>query len=394
MALSLQTIISYTETPFKIKLLAGRKGIQKNVSWICYSEDPSTIEFIRGGELAVTLGVSYERRKDNLGIHSDTYIYNFLKEYIDEFIAHDATGLIINTGKYIQEIPQSVIDYCDEKGFPLLSMPWEIHTIDLMQEIGNLIFSDNQNANSIEKYFFTAIFEKEKFDPEQIQNTSFRDAENFTIELIELHEQLFNNDIGKIKRYVQYMFNTKMNLPQNQYSCFIHNQKVIYVLKNADQHTIQEIYTTARNDKYFKDSIVSVSDSATTVEELSEIYKHAKIALTINTSLNQINYYDNLGLYKIILDVKNKKVLQDFYAEKLGKLDEMESDKKDDFLKTLGLYLKTGGNVLKVAELNNVHRNTILYRITRMEDMLGLDFSDGETRTALQVALYIKNILG
>ena len=51
MALSLQTIINYTETPFKLKLLAGRKGLQKNVSWVFYTEDPSTIEFIRGGEL-------------------------------------------------------------------------------------------------------------------------------------------------------------------------------------------------------------------------------------------------------------------------------------------------------------------------------------------------------
>ena len=392
MALSLQTIFNFTETPFKLKLLAGKKGFKKNVSWVYYTEDAATIEFIRGGELAVTLGVNFERSKDNLGIHSDDYIYIFLKEFIDEFIKHDATGLIINTGKYIKEIPQSVIDYCNEKDFPLLSMPWEVHTIDLMQEIGNMIVSDNQNTNTIERYLYKAIYRKNDFDPNQIANTNFRDAKTFTIMLVDLKESLFNENLEKIKRYVQFTFNARISLKQTDYASFIHNHKVIFILKNVEPFAIQEIFKLVKEDRYFKDSIVSVSDSTDTVEELSEIYEHAKIALEINSEPDKINYYENLGLYKILFDVKNPKILKTFYNENLGKLEELDADKKEDFLRTLALYLKTGGNALKVAELNNAHRNTILYRISRMEEILGFDFSDGEIRTAMQVCLYIRNL--
>ena len=392
MALSLQTIFNFTETPFKLKLLAGKKGFKKNVSWVYYTEDAATIEFIRGGELAVTLGVNFERSKDNLGIHSDDYIYIFLKEFIDEFIKHDATGLIINTGKYIKEIPQRVIDYCNEKDFPLLSMPWEVHTIDLMQEIGNMIVSDNQNTNTIERYLYKAIYRKNDFDPNQIANTNFRDAKTFTIMLVDLKESLFNENLEKIKRYVQFTFNARISLKQTDYASFIHNHKVIFILKNVEPFAIQEIFKLVKEDRYFKDSIVSVSDSTDTVEELSEIYEHAKIALEINSEPDKINYYENLGLYKILFDVKNPKILKTFYNENLGKLEELDADKKEDFLRTLALYLKTGGNALKVAELNNAHRNTILYRISRMEEILGFDFSDGEIRTAMQVCLYIRNL--
>ncbi len=392
MALSLQTIFNFTETPFKLKLLAGKKGFKKNVSWVYYTEDAATIEFIRGGELAVTLGVNFERSKDNLGIHSDDYIYIFLKEFIDEFIKHDATGLIINTGKYIKEIPQSVIDYCNEKDFPLLSMPWEVHTIDLMQEIGNMIVSDNQNTNTIERYLYKAIYRKNDFDPNQIANTNFRDAKTFTVVLIEINDSLFNENLEKIKRYVQVNFNARISIKQTDYASFIHNRKVIYILKNAEPFAVQELFKLAKEDRFFKDSKVSLSDSTNTVEELSEIYEHAKIALEINSTADQINYYENLGLYKILFDVKNPKILKTFYNDNLGKLEELDADKKEDFLRTLALYLKTGGNVLKVAELNNAHRNTILYRISRMEEILGVDFADGETRTALQVSLYIRNL--
>nr|MCR4630505.1 helix-turn-helix domain-containing protein [Treponema sp.] len=192
--------------------------------------------------------------------------------------------------------------------------------------------------------------------------------------------------------YVQFNFNARISLKQTDYASFIHNHKVIFILKNVEPFAIQEIFKLVKEDRYFKDSIVSVSDSTDTVEELSEIYEHAKIALEINSEPDKINYYENLGLYKILFDVKNPKILKTFYNENLGKLEELDADKKEDFLRTLALYLKTGGNALKVAELNNAHRNTILYRINRMEEILGKDISDGETRTALQVSLYIRNL--
>lgn len=392
MALSLETIINFIETPFKLKLLAGRNGLKKTVSWIYYTEDVSTIEFIRGGELAVTLGINYERQKDNLNIKSRNHLHVFLQEYIDKSIEHNASGLVINVGKYIQEIPQSIIDYCNEKSFPLFTMPWEVHTIDLMQEVGNMISSDNQNSNTVEKFFYRAIFERDKFEATRIGNTPFYDAKNFSVAIMSFTPEQFNNDIEKTKRYVLYNFNHKMNIEQNTYCCFIHKHKIVYILKNNPENFLHELFSVRNTDRFFNNSIISISDTSEDVEEMHELYKHASVAQEIDSSPDRINYYDNLGVYKIIVGVKDRKVLLKFYNDTLGKLDELEATKKEDFLKTLSLYLKTGGNILQIAKLNNAHRNTILYRINRLEEILGIDLSDGETRTALQVALYLRNI--
>ena len=77
----------------------------------------------------------------------------------------------------------------------------------------------------------------------------------------------------------------------------------------------------------------------------------------------------------------------------MGKLDQMEQSKREDFMRTLEIYLKTGGNILQIAKLSNAHRNTVLYRIKKIEELLGIDISEGEVRTALQVALYLKKII-
>lgn len=393
MALTLKTIFNFSETPFKLKLLAGETGMSKPVSWVYYTESADTIKYIRGGELAITLGLNYERNKDDSETNSETHLHEFLQQFIDNFIKHDAAGLIINTGKYIKEIPQSIIDYCEEKKFPLFSMPWEIHTIDLMQDVGNMISNEKQNENTMEKYFYNAIFEKDKFSPKQVEDTFFSDAKNFSVALMELNTELFNNDTRTMNRYVQYKFNTLLNLPKNTFISFIHRKKVFYIIKNENKNFANNILKIARADRYFKNSLISISDYGNTVEDLSELYNHANIALKINSSLEKINHYDNLGIYKILVAVKDKKILEDFYDKILGKLSQLENEKRNDYLKTLSLYLKTGGNILQVAEMNNAHRNTILYRINRLEKILEKNFSDGDVRTELQTALYIKNIL-
>lgn len=393
MPLTVSTLFNFTETPFRLKLLAGKQGLSKTVSWIYYTEDPSTIEFIRGGELAVTTCLNIERRKQNEGLSPEQSSAAFLKEFIDCLINHNASGFIINVGKYITTIPHAVLDYCDENNFPLFSMPWEIHTIDLFQEMGNMITVDNLNSQSVENFFYRAIFEKEKFFPEQIENTNFHNAKSFSVALLNMNEDLFDNDIEQIKRYVKFYLNPKMNIPQNDYCCFIHNHKVIYIIKNDDQAFVKELSSVTSNDRYFAKTKFSISDSCSNVNDIKEMFNHAKIAMDLCTADSKICRYEDLGIYKILLDVKNKKVLEQFYRSTLGKLETIETEKRKDYLKTLSLYLKLGGNIQAVSEENYTHRNTVLYRLQRIEELLDIDLSDGDTRCLLQIAIYIMKLV-
>lgn len=393
MALTVNTLLNFSETPFKLKLVAGRAGLQQTVSWIYYTEDPNSAEYIRGGELAITTGLLLKRRSENEGISETENLCAFLKDFVDKFAGHNASGLIVNTGKYILEIPQAVKDYCDSIGFPLFTMPWEIHTVDLMQDLGNMISSDSQNSHNVEKFFYRAIFEREKFDPKQIENTVFHNAKSFCVALVELQENLFNNDMEQVKRYIQFSFNPKIRFSQNDYCSFIHNHKIIYVIKNENSAFAEELFHTAKIDKFFKNMKISLSENCTSVKDLQDAYNHAEITMNLAKNSDSLQKYDDLGIYKILLEVKNKKVLEQMYKSILGKMESLEISKREDYLKTLKLYLKLGGNIHSVAEQNNTHRNTVLYRLQRLQDVLNVDLSDGDTRCLLQIAIYIKELL-
>lgn len=392
MALTVSSLFTFSQTPFKLKLIAGKTGLSKTVSWIYYTEDPTTIEFIRGGELAITTCLNLERKKQNEEITTEE-TSAFLKQFIDSFLNNNASGLIINTGKYINEIPQSIIEYCNQKDFPLFTMPWEIHTVDLMQEFGNMITSDNQNSRNVEKFFYSAIFEQENFDPKQLENTIFHNVKSFSIALIELDESLFNNDMEQIKRYIHFSFNPKLNVPSSSYCNFIHNHKIIYIIMDDNISFAHELTAAVKSDRILNNMKLSLSDKCTDIKDLKSVYNHAEIAMELNNSDDALSLYDNMGIYKILLEISSKTVLEKFYQEILGNIEQLESAKREDYLKTLALYLKLGGNIHAVAEQNNTHRNTVLYRLQRVESVLNIDLDDGDTRCLLQIALYIRKLL-
>lgn len=59
----------------------------------------------------------------------------------------------------------------------------------------------------------------------------------------------------------------------------------------------------------------------------------------------------------------------------------------DELYQTLVTYLDTGGNATQSAQLLYIHRNTMKYRIKKLEDLLDCNLRDEETRFMLRCIL-------
>lgn len=58
-----------------------------------------------------------------------------------------------------------------------------------------------------------------------------------------------------------------------------------------------------------------------------------------------------------------------------------------DLLRTLAIYLRLGCNASRTAERLYLHRSGLLYRLSRIESLLGIDLSNFDHRVALEVAV-------
>lgn len=82
--------------------------------------------------------------------------------------------------------------------------------------------------------------------------------------------------------------------------------------------------------------------------------------------------------------------LREFVAETLAPL--RAATNAPVLLETLRVYLREGGNAASTAALLGTHRNTVLGRIARAGELLGVD--PGRRRLSLQVALEADHYLG
>ena len=58
-----------------------------------------------------------------------------------------------------------------------------------------------------------------------------------------------------------------------------------------------------------------------------------------------------------------------------------------DLLKTLSVYFDTGANASETADRLFLHRNSLLYRLERIQELTGLDLKEPDARLALQLGL-------
>jgi len=83
------------------------------------------------------------------------------------------------------------------------------------------------------------------------------------------------------------------------------------------------------------------------------------------------------------------RVLEDFFQESLGGLIEYDNEHNAELLPTLSEYLKQNCNAVQTAQKLFIHKNTLTYRIKKIEKITAKDFNNMQDRVTLQMALII-----
>ncbi|WP_110928925.1 PucR family transcriptional regulator [Bacillus massiliglaciei] len=85
--------------------------------------------------------------------------------------------------------------------------------------------------------------------------------------------------------------------------------------------------------------------------------------------------------------------LQNFYTHALKDFSFSNSEEEQSLHSTLSVYLETHGQVSETAKRLYVHRNTVVYRLEKCEEMLGRSLKDPEVTLQLRIAFRIKSLL-
>ncbi|HEX9134121.1 MAG TPA: helix-turn-helix domain-containing protein, partial [Ktedonobacteraceae bacterium] len=139
-----------------------------------------------------------------------------------------------------------------------------------------------------------------------------------------------------------------------------------------------------------------IGQLAKVVQRIPQSYREAQQALEIGRRLfgeGNIHSFARLGIYRLLFHLYGHEELSDFYQETLGPLLESDKHSNSALIETLEGFFRCNGNLSETARAMHLHRNSLLYRLGRIEELLGRSLEDPELRLSLQIALKIRHML-
>lgn len=85
--------------------------------------------------------------------------------------------------------------------------------------------------------------------------------------------------------------------------------------------------------------------------------------------------------------------MKDFCLQILGKLIEHDDKTDGELLPTLRKLLDSNVNMKSTADSLFIHVNTLYYRVSKIEELLDIDFSDMSSRVNLFIAIKVWDTL-
>jgi DNA-binding PucR family transcriptional regulator len=122
---------------------------------------------------------------------------------------------------------------------------------------------------------------------------------------------------------------------------------------------------------------------------LREHYLQALEALRLGARQNGdafVHFYDDLAIYHIARLCAESTDLRALCCPKLTRLLQYDAAHGTLFTKTLRAYLRCARNITDTAAALHMHRNSVIYRLHRLEEMLDLSLSDSDALLYIELS--------
>jgi sugar diacid utilization regulator len=389
-----------------MKLVGGETGIEKCIEWIyvaeCFEDPLEGIKWLQGGEIVFITGV---------GMKSDIRALTKLIEGIRE---KKGVGLIVNVGKYINSIPKESIEIANKLEIPIFTLPWKVKLVEVSQEISNAIILSRIEENSMNHFLSNILFGNEDLEPNIIQKANYfgynlegklciciihiDEFEKF----LSLKEIEDHNSASKIKLTFRKIVKGILEKYALKLPTIDYEEEIILFCRAEDnslnrfEKALKEIQETLKARVNGLSVSIGIGGPYEGLKMMKQSLKEAKLAVESGKCQglkNTISKYKDTGIYRLLFNVENKEVLENYCSDVLGPILENSNGKEMLLTEILEMYLSENCNITSTAEKLFMHRNTLKYRIKKIEEVLNCDLRNFEECLKVKVAIYANKVL-
>lgn len=159
---------------------------------------------------------------------------------------------------------------------------------------------------------------------------------------------------------------------------------------------LEEIIDMLRKKKPNSQISMGVSSIKSSVTEAKAAYKESVTALKCGITLfpeQNVYSYDQLGVYRFLSQMGNTELTRSYFQQYLSPLIRYDQEKNGDLVKTLKCYFECNGSLSKMSEVLFLHKNSITYRLKKIESLTDCKIRDYESAFQLQLCLKLEPII-
>ena len=368
------------------RLIAGEEGLHNVILYTDSMEVPDIQPWLRNNLFMITTGYSISSSPDGL----NQLIRNL----------HDAgcAGLAIKT-KFTGEISADVIETANRLKLPVIQVPDNTPASSLSIPLMNLIYSE-QNIQLQSSYFLIDIMNGSISSEEEARlrvqplNWPKRPLRLLLFHM-ESEQQSYGCNEGILKESLQFYLKDL-----SKYVILPNNEKIVMILpdtyKSDFLRKMCENVCVYTQNQFRLPVFAGISDSAANYTDLHQAFLDALDAIRIGM-IEQPGaapfFISDFRLEQALLDLKGNQRIKKCMDETFSVLQDYDRLHDSNLLETLKMLTQCLGSKAQAADRLFLHRNTLIYRIKKIEELTGFDLNENDTISRLSFLFRIQPYL-
>jgi PucR family transcriptional regulator, purine catabolism regulatory protein len=354
-----------------LELLSGQQSANTHVRWVHSTELPDPTPWLRGGELLLTTGLQLDAPKVQ-------------REFVDRLADHDIAGLGFGTGFTHRRVPAAVVTAAAKRDFPVFEVPYALPFIAITERAFAQLVNERYEMlqrNLAGDVLAEALTGHLYPDEVQARLRPFGIAEQVAVLAFSLADP--SSAAATLESVLEREKVHSLVAIRGGLLCAVIDPR------NRDAIELARALRAELAERF--DDVRAAASRPAPTHSLRLSFHEARCALEAarlaNGAAPEVASHKDLGAFQLLLSLQDDDALLSYCRGVLGPVEAAEGDYGHELLRSLDAFIEHNGHWERAAAALYCHRHTLRYRIRRVEQLTGRDFSKARDRIEFWLAL-------
>lgn len=354
-----------------LKLTSGREAAQAHVRWVHSTELEDPTPWLKGGELLLTTGMQLRDAKAQ-------------REFVERLADHGIAGLGFGTGLAHRRVPQPLVKAAERRGFPLFEVPYELPFIAITERAFTHLLDERYEL--LQRSMVGDVL------AEALSGSLYPEDLQARLRPFGIGEQAAvlafrPSDPAPAARAVERLLGER-GVPG---LVAIRSGLVCAVIDGGAGDPVVLAEELRGELEPRLGAMPAAASRVAPAHSLRMTFHEARCALEAvrlrNGDAPRVATFSDLGAFQLLLSLQDEEALGSYCRSVLEPIEAGEGDYGEELVRSLDVFIENNGHWERAAQALYCHRHTLRYRIRRIEQLTGRDFSNARDRIEFWLAL-------